>query len=113
MIRIDRTGRNRLVIVTRRWAVKLPSLRTWREFLFGLLNNLNEAEWANESAAYCPVVWAAPLGLAIVMPRAEVLDVCAYAIAAPYLPELAGVEHKASSWGVLDGRFVAVDYGWR
>nr|WP_314469821.1 hypothetical protein [uncultured Sphingomonas sp.] len=113
MIRLDTTGRNRLVLVTRRHAVKLPSLRCWRDFLFGLLNNLNEAAWHRDHADYCPVIWAAPLGLLLVMPRAQILNDMAFDHIEWCLPALPGVERKASSWGWLGGRLVAVDYGWR
>ena len=106
-------GRNRLVILTPRHAIKLPSLRSWRDFLFGLLNNLNERDWHRDHPAYCPVAWAAPLGLMVVMPRAAILDDASFQAAAADIPHLAGAERKASSWGLLDGRMVAVDYGWR
>lgn len=104
-------GRNRFVILTRRHAFKVPSLRCWRDFLFGILNNLNEAEWHREHSDYCPVLWVSPFGLLLVMPRARrVADNEFHSLSAPALP---GVERKASSWGWLGGRLVALDYGWR
>ncbi len=113
MIRLDTTGRNRLVLLTACYAVKLPSLRSWRDFLFGLLNNMNEATWHREHPGYCPVIWAAPLGLALVMPRARVLTHVEHDRLVANIPALPGVEQKASSWGWLGDRIVAVDYGWR
>jgi hypothetical protein len=112
-MRLVTEGRNRFVLVTSRYAFKAPSLRSWRDFLFGLLNNLNEAAWHREHTGYCPVAWAAPLGLLLVMPRAQVLDEAEYAYIESFLPQLPGVERKASSWGWLNGEPVAVDYGWR
>lgn len=114
-MRLVTEGRNRFVLLTRRHAIKVPSLRCWRDFLFGMLNNMNEATWHREHAAYCPVVWAAPLGLAIVMPRVQPLapDVFAQLLRRRLLPPVRGVERKASSWGMLDGQLVATDYGWR
>lgn len=107
---LNTEGRNRFVILTRRHAIKIPSLRSWRDFLFGILNNLNERDRHREHPAYCPVLWSAPGGLAIVMPRAAILDDATFALAdAPAAP---GAERKASSWGMLAGRLVAVDYGW-
>lgn len=113
MIRLDLTGRNRVVLITARYAIKLPSLRGWRDFLFGLLNNLNERAWSGEHDGYCPVLWAAPLGFALVMPRARILDDATFAYVDSVAPALPGVERKASSWGWLGDRLVAVDYGWR
>ncbi|HEY0131642.1 MAG TPA: hypothetical protein VGB57_09570 [Allosphingosinicella sp.] len=93
--------------------MKLPSMRCWRDFLFGLLNNMNETAWHHEDRAFCPVLWSAPLGLAVVMPRAAMLGPGEFYDVAPKLPALPGVERKASSWGRLNGELVAVDYGWR
>lgn len=110
---VDRSGRNRLVLLVGPLAIKLPSPRCWRDFLFGLLNNLNEAAWHGEQACHCPVLWSAPLGLAVVMPRATILDDAAFRTLDHMIPRLPGVERKASSWGWLGERLVAVDYGWR
>lgn len=110
MIQLNTEGRNRFVILTRRHAIKIPSLRCWRDFLFGLLNNMNEAAWADDPA-HCPVLWSAPLGLAIVMPRARMLSLDEFAQVAAYLPPCRA-EMKPSSWGRVRGRLVAVDYGW-
>lgn len=110
-MRLVTEGRNRLVILTRRHAIKVPSPRCWRDFLFGLLNNMNEVEWCREPA-HCPVVWAAPLGLVVVMPRARILTDAEFALIAGDIPDGCRAEHKASSWGWLGTRLVAVDYGW-
>lgn len=107
------TGRNRVVVVTRRWAFKLPSTRCWRDFLFGLLNNMNEAAWHREHHGYCPVAWAAPLGLLIIMPRVDILSDTDFCYLDELLPQLPGVERKASSWGWLGEQPVAIDFGWR
>lgn len=103
-------GRNRFVILIGRYAIKFPSLRCWRDFLFGILNNLNERDAHGTHSAYCPVLWCSPLGLLIVMPRVEIMDDANFADTD--IPRAAGAERKASSWGWLDGRPVAVDYGW-
>lgn len=103
-------GLNRLVILTPRHAIKVPSLRCWRDFLFGLLNNMTEAEDCDREPFYCPVLWSAPLGLAIVMPRVRVLTEAEFPSVT--LPRGGCVEHKPSSWGWLGDRLVAIDYGW-
>lgn len=106
-------GATREVLLVGRWAVKFPSARGWRLFLHGLLGNMQEALWAPHGAPdLCPVVFACPGGWVIVMARAEPAgDV--------YTPEMAALrarqhdipEPKASSYGWLDGRLVAVDFG--
>lgn len=105
-------GYNRFVLLTGRHAIKFPSLRSWRDFLFGLLNNMHEAKAQRDHPAYCPVLWASPLGLLLVMPRVTIMDAAEFAAARAGLPAGTVAEMKASSWGWLDGRPVAVDYGW-
>lgn len=105
-------GRNRWVLLTRRYAIKVPSLRTWRDFLFGLLNNMTEAQWGRKGLTeYCPVLWALPGGFAVVMPRVKVLDLEEFQNLD--LSGYKGIEHKPDSFGWLGGRLVCVDYGWR
>ncbi len=110
MIRLVTEGRNRFVVVTPRHAIKFPSLRSWRDFLFGLLNNLHEAKASGEHSSHCPVLWCSPGGLLLVMPRADVFDQAAFDTAE--IPNGTSAEMKPSSWGSLGGRTVAVDYGW-
>lgn len=110
-VRLNRRGRNRWVVLVGCWAVKVPSPRCWRDFLFGLLNNMNEAAWCHEHPEYCPVVLAGPGGLFIVMPRVRTLTDQEFALIDPLaLPPRA--ERKPDSFGWLGGRLVAVDYGW-
>lgn len=107
---MDRRGRNRLVLLTRRYAIKIPSLRSWRDFLFGLLNNQNEAAACREPG-HCPVLLAVPGGWLLVMPRARILTSAEFAaLDMASLP--ARPERKPDSFGWLGGRLVAVDYGW-
>lgn len=116
MIRRVTAGVSRTVFLVGRFAVKVPSGRWGVEFfLKGLLANLREREvWRQQYApdlALCPVLWCAPLGLVLVMPRCRILeegelsdhDLADYAWWA---------ELKSDSFGYLpDGRLVAVDYG--
>jgi hypothetical protein len=111
-VRLITEGRNRFVLVTRRHAYKFPSLRCWRDLLFGILNNLHEAQAQRDHPAYCPVLWCSPLGLLIVMPRVDVLGQDEWREAEGRLPADTCAEMKPSSWGRLDGRIVAIDYGW-
>lgn len=110
MLAIETRGRNRLVLLTRCYAFKIPTLRCWRDFLFGLLNNQNEAAWSGEPG-HCPVLFALPGGWLIVMPRLPIVTEDEFSRIDPAeLPQRA--ERKPDSFGWLDGQVVAVDYGW-
>ena len=114
MLSLNLKGHNRWVILTRRFAWKIPSLRSWRDFLFGLLNNMNEAA-ESKMTGRCPIVWSAPGGFLVIMPRLQLMteeefwefDSGAFALA-----HSLNAEHKADSFGYLNGEIVAVDYGW-
>jgi hypothetical protein len=110
-------GHNRLVLLVGRWALKFPTpVRNWRDFLYGLLNNINETHRSRSgNQALCPVLWSVPGGFLVVMPRVRVFS------EEEYTPEQARAfaeansvpgEHKADSYGLLNGRVVCVDYGW-
>ena len=116
-------GHSRTVFLVGRYAIKVPVVcYGWRAFLRGLLANLSEAEWARWTDAarvrLCPVVTALPGGFALVMRRARplseaefgALDVEAFLCYAGDPLYRLPVEAKADSFGMLDGRVVAVDY---
>jgi hypothetical protein len=114
VIQLNLTGRNRWVILIGRYAVKVPSLRSWQDFLFGILNNIREAR-DGKLPGRCPVVLKLPLGLAIVMRRAVPLDEQEFAAFKAYeFCRLHGIsaEQKPDSFGRLNGQIVALDYGW-
>lgn len=126
-------GCSRWVILTERYAIKFPNFRyRYPAILWGLLHNLSESSWwAASTGAYdddrsvrpyqrllCPVVYRAPLGVVIVMRRAQVLDrrwecpvvfrwlndrFTAADVSCP-------AELKVESFGILDGEIVAIDY---
>lgn len=120
-------GVTRTVILTKRWAIKLPCLvYGWKFFLYGFLANMQEAAWSGIDERLCPVRIALPGGLLVVMPRCERLtDEEFIAEVIPHwgqqvdsetglpLPTsvLFPVEMKTCSFGRLNGRIVAVDYG--
>ena len=115
-VRIVTAGRNRLVILVGRWALKVPSMRCWRDFLFGLLNNLTERDRSRSGVlpAACPVLWCAPGGFVLVMPRARMLTPAEFASLdyGTVVGDRCSVEHKPDSFGIVDGRLVVLDYGW-
>jgi hypothetical protein len=103
------------VILTQRRAWKFPS-----SFLRGLLANLQETAFSElDWPELCPVVFALPLGLLVVMPRARLCPPAYLDDPRAFEPLLYPVhgqyavpaEPKPSSFGLLDGRVVAVDYG--
>ena len=113
-MRLNRRGCNRWVVLTRRWAIKVPRPTSWRSLLFGLINNMNEAAWSR-GPGRCPVALAVPGGFAIVMPRLRILDEAEFAtldVAAFNDAHGLRAEAKPDSFGWLGGEVVAVDYGW-
>jgi hypothetical protein len=113
-VRLNRKGFNRWVILTRRWAFKFPAPYSWRSFLYGMLNNMNEAEQGRGKSTACPVVWRLPGGILNVMPRCEPLTPEQFATidVSEFKKHKLVVEPKHDSFGVLDGVIVAVDFGW-
>lgn len=115
---LNRQGCTRIVILTRRLAFKIPNVRNgWRLFLYGLLANMQERTFSRAGwPELCPVRWSIPGGWLVVMPRARPLsddeflafDAEAFIDKPDYhVP----AEAKADSFGWLDGRVVAIDYG--
>ncbi len=113
-----RRGTTRTVFLTKRLALKTPSLRSFRLFLRGLLANMQEAEFSKTGwKEICPVLFSLPLGFLVVMPRCREMDDYEWRnFDADTFSRLGEyeipVENKRSSFGILDGKFiVAVDYG--
>lgn len=116
MIEIDRSGANRIVLLTRRYAIKLPRAGNVRLFLYGLLNNINEAKSSHQPGR-CPVVARLPFGLAIVMPRVVPISRSQWPNTRIDAAELCRsqsicAELKPDSFGWLEDKLVVVDYGW-
>ena len=110
-------GVTRSVLLIGPWAVKVPRLTEWRLFLLGLLANMQEALFSRTGwPELCPVLWSVPGGFLIIMRRATVLtdeefltlDLDRWVQRANYIIP---AEIKSDSFGYLDGRLVAVDYG--
>ena len=110
-------GCTRRVLLIGRYAVKVPDITEWRMFLRGLLANMQEV-WLYKLGwpELCPVVFSIPGGFLIVMRRARVLsddefldlDMKQWVQRGRYtIP----AELKSNSFGYLDGRLVAIDYG--
>lgn len=112
-------GSTRWVFVANKFVYKIPSLYSFKHFLLGLLANMQEVEFSkckDFKETLCPVKFYLPLGFLVVMPKVRILepnevskdflkDFCLNA----NLGEL--VELKHNSFGYLENKLVAVDYG--
>lgn len=118
-MRLNTTGTTRFVVIIGRHAVKIARGVTGRRC------NLYEAKtWATESqerkSILCPVVFCSWTGDALIMPSATPLteaqkEAFIESDAFPdwdYIPggSRSPFEYKASDWGFLDGKLVALDY---
>lgn len=110
-------GATRRVLLLGRYAIKVPSMAEWRLFLLGLLANMQEAIWSRTGwPELCPVVFSVPGGFLVVMRRARVLtdeefvelDLARWVDRGGYIVP---AEIKTDSFGYLDDRLVAIDYG--
>lgn len=116
-------GTTRTVILIGGYAIKIPVFTEWRLFLSGLLANIQEVTFSRAGwPELCPVIWSIPGGWLVVMQRAEpltreqffALNYAEWIKGGKDLPKgewVIPVENKQDSFGYLDGRLVAVDYG--
>ena len=116
-VTVDLTGCTRHVLLVGPWAIKVPALWSWKLFLCGLLANMQERQFsACGWSELCPVTFSIPGGWMLVMQRATVMTEAEFVNfdVKAFCERKDGVvpaEHKASSFGWLDGRVVALDYG--
>jgi hypothetical protein len=112
--KIMKQGATRNVFLIGRYAIKIPRLVEWRLFLNGLLANMQEVTFSETKwEEFCPVLFHFPLGFMVVMKRCDPLtryqwdsfDVDAFR------ENVMFVENKMDSFGILNGKIVAVDYG--
>lgn len=112
-----RYGTHRTVYLVGKYAIKRPVFVEWRLFLLGLLANMQEARFSKTGwPELCPVIFSVPGGFLNIMYRAAPLEHEAFMQMSfndfVERPEYrVPVEDKRDSFGVLDGRIVAVDYG--
>ena len=114
----NRDGITREVFLIGQYAVKIPKMTYgWQKFLCGLLANMQEVTFSKAGwPELCPVVFSIPGGWLIVMKRARPLtdqewwgfDPNTFVEPGEYVVP---AETKRDSFGILDGRIVAVDYG--
>lgn len=128
---VIRHGVTRTVLLTRRYAIKLPSLRPYGDGVAGLLwsicrgilANQSEAVWWNMAepkmrAYLCPVLRSWLGGIINVYPRCEPYEVDGATAEKMFTREFSPVEllyphpgdNKPDNYGWLDGRVVCLDY---
>lgn len=119
-MKLSRRGITRLVILTKKYAIKFPRFDFgWRLFIEGIRANLNEREFwmianipGNELhdralPHICPIIWSSPMAWIIVMPRCENVGLFG---CPTQLVGLVG-DLKSDNCGWYDGRVVMFDYG--
>lgn len=131
MVKINRQGCTRIVILTKNYAFKIPNfLDGYKLFLTGLLANLQEKQFAIlKYKKLCPILFTLPLGFLIVMPRVDMLseqeflninfedfdmyksEIFPYKLDIIENGYFISVENKANSFGWYKNDLVCVDYG--
>ncbi len=114
-------GATRTVLLIGAYAIKVPRLFSWaacwRNFLLGLIANMQEAEWGVTGfPEFCPVLFSIPGGFLVVMSRADPLteeqfDSIDWETFCNKQDYYCFVERKIENMGLYQGRIVAVDYG--
>src|SRR6267154_759327 len=70
-------GSTRWAILVGKYAIKIPSLSNYEDFLKGLLSNAAESQWSktmNWTKKFCPVLFTLPGYFMVIMPRVQVLS---------------------------------------
>lgn len=107
-----------MVFLTKKYAIKIPNIRGWRRFLWGLLANMQEKQWSGFDDFLCPVLFCSWGGWLLIMPlvrieenselsESDFLSLVRIGNDDAFLP----VENKRGHFGWLGKRLVAIDYG--
>lgn len=122
------SGATRTVLVTKNLAFKFPRFYKkgrkfeWNLFLNGLLANLQEKLWSKPGyKQLCPVYFADPIGLLLIMPRCEQLGYSTnHAMNDRKFQKFKSlgknsgevpIENVECNFGYLNGKLVSFDYG--
>lgn len=110
---INRTGITRIVILTNRYAIKIPRIRHgWRFFLAGILANVQEDstyKFHPRKDLLCPVIWCSWGGWVLVMQRT--LPCMSKPNYSEWIENGLGGDDKPENYGVLGSKIVKIDYG--
>ena len=109
-------GSSRTVILTKNYAFKLPYIGRWKNFLWGLIANMQEVDFNTlNDERLAKVIFHLPAGFLVVMKRAEPLKEFNKKFFAGFCSRHKGLELptelKKDSFGYIDGKLVAIDYG--
>lgn len=107
-------GTTRITFLIGRWAIKVPMYTIWKHFLIGLLGNMQERDFCKmDPERMMPVKFCCPGGFFLIMPRADPLprEVFFNLDYDEYVKACIPVENKLDSFGMYQGRIVAIDYG--
>ncbi len=104
-------GITREVIIVGNLVFKVPSFRSYKLFLTGLLCNLQERLWWKQTKdpRLCPILFSDCFGLFVIMPRIKILDE-SFIINYSYFKGLP-VESKPRNFGIYKNKYVVIDYG--
>ena len=119
MFKLLRNGSTRWVFLINNLAFKIPSFYSWKNFLCGLLANIQEVEFSkcvDIKDKLCPIYFYIPFGFLITMPRVRILE--KDELSNDFLEKFCNdnkfkipAELKHDSFGYFKNKLVAVDYG--
>ncbi len=112
-------GTTRTVFLIKKYAIKFPRIHhrfrghRWKMFLRGILANIDENYWykhSHKKERMCPVKMMFPLGLFLIMKRAEELTEKEYQLINE--KEFSGLpcDNKITNFGKINDNIVLVDY---
>lgn len=109
-MRINKIGITRTVILTKKYAIKIPKTSNgWKRFIEGLCSNMSENQCWNscKSEHLCPVLFSFA-GFVLVMPKIKMLDKNSE------IPKIhttePGSDLNYNNYGYWNGKVVCVDY---
>lgn len=109
-------GQTRIVFLVGNYAIKIPNfLKGYKQFLYGLISNLQEKEFSRTNPYLLPVKHSLFGSLIVIMPRCIVLDknlpLKAFYVITTSLGVYPKVDYKPESFGIWKGRVYVIDYG--
>jgi len=113
------TGTKRIVILTKRHAIKIPKFTSEKSDFFGRVIHILEG-WRSNRLEYiwsksdilnyfCEVKFSFFFSFVIIMDKTEMLTEKEFKELEPF--NFGGYEHKIDSFGKIDGKVKIIDYG--
>ena len=109
-------GTTRYVFFIGKYAIKIPSMHSYTNFLWGLLANMQEVKFNSlRDNRLCPIIFNIPFGILNIMPKCDAINEDQFKdiLSSNFResPFIIPVESKIDSFGILENKIVAVDYG--